>query len=252
MPGHLSPPSSNETFDTLFGGKIRIVQEKGGYRFSIDSILLAGFIVLRRGDKVIDLGTGVGIIPLILAQKGTGAEQFVGVEIQQKLAELAKRNVFINGLEALITIYQGDIRELNDVFLPSSFDVVVTNPPYYQVASGRTNPYFQKAIARHEITCTIDNVLQRARYLLKEGGRFFVIFPAQRAITLLDRLRSATLEPKRLRWVHSREGAEAKFILTESYKGGGEGVEVLAPLYVYSVTGNYTPEMKTLYSMPLQ
>jgi tRNA1Val (adenine37-N6)-methyltransferase len=252
MPNHLSTPSSNETFDTLFGGKIRIAQEKGGYRFSIDSILLAGFVELRRGDKVIDLGTGVGIIPLILAHKGAGAEQFVGVEIQKELAALAKRNVLINGLEDLITIYEGDIKELNNTFPPSSFDVLVTNPPYYRVESGRTNPYSQKAIARHEITCTIDNVLQTARYLLKEGGRFFVIFPAQRAITLLERLRSATLEPKRLRWVHSREGEEAKFILTESYKGSGEGVEVLAPLYVYSVTGKYTSEMKTLYSMPLQ
>jgi tRNA1Val (adenine37-N6)-methyltransferase len=252
MPNHLSTPSSNETFDTLFGGKIRIVQEKGGYRFSIDSILLAGFVGLRRGDKVIDLGTGVGIIPLILAHKGAGAEQFVGVEIQQKLVELAERNVFINGFEALITIYQRDIRGLSDVFLPSSFDVVVTNPPYYRISSGRINPNSQKAVARHEITCTIDDVLQISCYLLKEGGRIFIIFPAQRAVTLLARLRSVSLEPKRIRWIYSREGEEARFILTEAHKGGGEGVEVLPPLFIYSAQGNYTPEMETLYSIPLQ
>lgn len=248
MSGRLSSHTRNETSDTLFGGKIRIVQEKGGYRFSIDAILLAGFVWLKRGERVIDLGTGVGIIPLILGEKGEGAEQIVGVEIQTTLTELAQRNVLINGLEGLIHIYQGDIRHMEDMFLPATFDVVVSNPPYYRISSGRINPYPQKAIARHEITCTIEAVLQAARYLLKEGGRLFIIFPASRAITLLDSLRSATLEPKRLRWVHSREDEEATFILTEAYKGGGEGVEVTPPLVVYSSDGTYTPEMETIYS----
>jgi tRNA1Val (adenine37-N6)-methyltransferase len=252
MPGLSSSHTKSETCDTLFGGKIKVVQEKDGYRFSIDAILLASFVWLRRGERVIDLGTGVGVIPLILSKRGEGAEQIVGVEIQRRLAELAKRNILINGLKGLITIYQGDIRGLNNTFPPSFFDVVVTNPPYYRVSSGRINPRSQKAIARHEVTCNIDDILQIAYYLLKEGGRVFVIFPARRAITLLDSLRSATLEPKRLRWVHSREGEEAKFILTEAHKGGGEGVEVLPPLFVYSDMGSYTPEMEILYSIPLQ
>ena len=242
----------NETFDTLFGGKVKVIQEKNGYRFSIDAFLLAGFVCLRRGDRVIDLGTGVGIIPLILGTRGEDAEQIVGVEIQKQLAELAKRNVLINGLEDLITIYHGDFKGLNDAFAPSSFDVLVTNPPYYRVSSGRINPCSQKAIARHEITCTINDVLQASCYLLKEGGRMFIIFPATRAITLFDNLRSASLEPKRIRWIYSREGEEAKFILVEAHKGGGEGVEVLPPLFVYSVNGSNTPEMEALYSIPLQ
>ena len=241
-------PAKNETFDTFFGGKIKLVQEKDGYRFSIDAILLAGFVWLKKGERVIDLGTGVGIIPIILGKRSEGAEQIIGVEIQEKLTELAKRNALINGLEDLIHIYQGDIRTMINIFPPSSFDVVVTNPPYYRVSSGRINSHSQKAIARHEVTCTIDDVMQSARYLLKEGGRIFVIFPAQRAITLLDSLRSASLEPKALRWVHSRKGEEAKFIITEAYKGGGEGVKVLPPLFVYSHDGKYTQEMKTLYS----
>jgi tRNA1Val (adenine37-N6)-methyltransferase len=248
MPDLSSSHTKSETFDTLFGGKIRVVQEKDGYRFSIDAVLLAGFVRLRSGERVIDLGTGIGIIPLILGKRGEGAEQIVGVEIQEKLVELAKRNVLINSLESLIHIYQGDFKCMDDLFQPSSFDVVVTNPPYYRVSSGRINPYSQKAIARHEVTSTIDDVLRAARYLLKEGGRIFIIFPAQRAITLLDSMRNALLEPKRLRWVHSREGEEAKFILTEAYKGGGEGLEVSPPFFVYSNDGKYTPEMKTLYS----
>jgi tRNA1Val (adenine37-N6)-methyltransferase len=252
MPALASSHNRNETFDTLFGGKVKVIQEKNGYRFSIDAFLLSGFVWLRRGDRVVDLGTGVGIIPLILGTRGEDAEQIVGVEIQKHLAELAKRNVLLNGLEALIHIYQGDIKGLNDAFAPSSFDVLVTNPPYYRVSSGRINPCSQKAIARHEITCTISDVLQASCYLLKEGGRMFIIFPATRAITLFDNLRSASLEPKRIRWIYSREGEEATFILTEAHKGGGEGVEVLPPLFVYTVNGSYTPEMEALYSIPLQ
>lgn len=248
MYGRLSSHTSKETFDTLFGGKLKVVQERDGYRFSIDAVLLAGFVWLRKGERIIDLGTGVGIIPLILGKRQEGVEQIVGVELQEGLTELAQRNVLINGLGELIHIVQGDIRHVDDEFSPATFDVVVTNPPYYQVSSGRINPYPQKAIARHEVTCTIDTVLHAARYLLKEGGRIYIILPAQRAVTLLERLRSTSLEPKTLRWVHSREGEEAAFILAEAYKGGGEGVKVLPPLCIYSNDGTYTPEMETVYT----
>jgi tRNA1Val (adenine37-N6)-methyltransferase len=252
MPALSSYHTRDETADTLFGGEIQVLQGKKGYRFSIDAILLAGFVWLRRKDRVIDLGTGVGIVPLILSKRGEEAAQIVGVEIQKELAALAKRNVLINGCEDLITIYEVDIKELNDTFSPSSFDVLVTNPPYYGISSGRINPHSQKAIARHEITCTIDDVLQASCYLLKEGGRIFIIYPAQRAVTLLARLQSVSLEPKRIRLIYSREGEDARFILTEAHKGGGEGVEVMPPLFIYSAQGSYTPEMETLYSIPLQ
>jgi tRNA1Val (adenine37-N6)-methyltransferase len=239
---------AEETIDSLFGGKIRVVQERDGYRFSVDALLLAGFVWLRRGERVIDLGTGVGIIPVILGKRGDGAREIVGVEIQQKMAELAKKNVLLNGLESLITIAHEDIRNLKNTFSPACFDVVVTNPPYYRVPSGRINPRSQKAIARHELECTIDDVLLVVRYLLREGGRVFVIFPAHRSITLFHYLRESALEPKMLRWVHSRHGEEAKFILVEGYKGGREGVKVLPPLVIYSDKGVYTHEMEKLYS----
>jgi tRNA1Val (adenine37-N6)-methyltransferase len=248
MPESSSTCIKGETFDALLGGRIRVVQEKNGYRFSLDAILLAGFVRLRGGERVMDLGTGIGIIPLILGKKGGAAGEIVGVEIQEKLTELARTNVRNNGLEDLIHIYQGDIRRVAEVFPPSAFDVVVTNPPYYRVSSGKINPSSQKAIARHEVMCTIDDLLQAAAYLLKEGGRIFVIFPAYRSVTLFVRLRSAMLEPKTLRWVHSRENEDAKFILTEAHKGGGEGVEVLPPLVVYAHDGTYTSEMERLYS----
>jgi tRNA1Val (adenine37-N6)-methyltransferase len=245
-------PSGGETLDTLFGGQIRVVQARDGYRFSIDAVLVAGFVWLKGGERIVDLGTGVGIIPLILGKRRANVEQIVGVELQEELTALARRNVLENGLEGLITIYQGDIKGLRDVFAPACFDVVVTNPPYYRVASGRINPRSQKAVARHEVTGTIDNIVHAARYLLTERGRMFVVYPAQRSVALLNKLRDAALEPKRIRWVHSREGEGAKFILTEAQKGGGEGVEVLPPLFVYSAAGVYTSEMETLYSIPLQ
>jgi tRNA1Val (adenine37-N6)-methyltransferase len=237
-----------KTLDTFLGGRLRVAQERDGYRFSLDAVLLADFVRLRGGERVVDLGTGNGIIPLILAQKREDAGEIVGVEIQKRLAALAQKNVQNNGLEDLIHICQGDIKEIGDLFPPSSFDVVVTNPPYYRVLSGRVNPASQKAIARHEVMCTLDDMLQAARYLLKAGGRIAVIFPAHRSVTLLASLRSAMLEPKVLRWVYSREKEDAKFILTEAYKQGGEGVEVLPPLIVYSQDGTYTSEMKRLYS----
>lgn len=248
MPNLSLSSTGKETFDSLFGGKIRVVQEKDGYRFSLDAVLLAGFAWMRRGERIIDLGTGVGIIPLILAKRSEGVKEIVGVELQDDLAELAKQNVLLNRLEDLITIVQGDIRELHNVFPPSSFDVVVTNPPYYRVSSGRINPHSQKAIARHEIKCTIEDTLLVARFLLKEGGRTFAIFPAYRSVTLIHCLRGVGLEPKRLRWVHSREGEEAKFILVEACKGGGEGTEVFPPFFVYARVRDYTPEMERLYS----
>jgi tRNA1Val (adenine37-N6)-methyltransferase len=239
---------TKETIDSLFGGEIKVIQEKDGYRFSIDALLLGGFTWLRKGERVIDLGTGVGIIPLILGKKGVGAQEIVGVEIQQKLSELARRNVHINGFNGLITIYHGDIRTLKSNFSASSFDVAVTNPPYYRVAGGRINPHNQKAIARHEVKCTIDDILGAACYLLREGGRIFAIFPANRSITLFNCLRAVSLEPKRLRWVHSRSGEGARFVLVEAYKAGGEGVEVLPPLSIYSDQGTYSKELEHLYS----
>jgi tRNA1(Val) A37 N6-methylase TrmN6 len=248
MFGLSSTSRRSETLDTLFGGKIRVVQEKAGYRFSLDAVLLAGFAWLKSGERIIDLGTGIGIIPLILGKRGEGAQEIVGLEIQEKLFELAKTNVRNNRLEGLIHMHQGDIRGVTDVFPPASFDVVVTNPPYHRISSGRINPSSQKAIARHEIMCTILDLLQAASYLLKEGGRIFIIFPAHRSIALFTSLRMAMLEPKTLRWVHSRINEEAKFILTEAYKGGGEGVEVLPPFFIYSDEGKYTPAMETLYA----
>jgi len=239
---------SEETIDYLFGEALQVVQKKDGYRFSLDALLLAGFVWLREGEKIVDLGTGVGIIPLILGARKEKVKEIVGVEIQSELADLATRNVFLNGFDGFVTIHHGDIKRVEEFLGAASFDVVVSNPPYYRVSDGRVNPHAEKALARHELACTVNDILDSSRFLLKEGGRLFLIFPAFRTTTLFDAMRKATLEPKKIRLVHSRENMSAEFVLAEGHKNRGEGVEVLPPLFIYADTNIYSSELQQLYA----
>ncbi len=218
----------DETLDTFLNGKLQVIQKKKGYRFSIDAVLLSQFVKIRKDERVIDLGTGCGILPLLLSQT-TKARSFVGVEIQTGLAECAKKNVLLNHLENRMSILQQDLRELGKTLAPGSFDVVLSNPPYRRYRSGRINPSVEKAIARHEIEGTFEDLISVASYLLPAKGRGYFIFPAVRTVDLLVALRSGKLEPKRLRFVHPRIGEDAKFILVESVKASGVELKVAAP-----------------------
>jgi tRNA1Val (adenine37-N6)-methyltransferase len=222
-------PFADESLDTFFDRRIQILQKKRGYRFSVDAILLAQFSRIRKNEKVIDLGTGCGILPLLLSHQ-TKARSFVGVEIQEGLAELAKRNVLLNRLEDRISILQNDFRKLKTTFPPESFDVVLSNPPYRKYRTGRMNPTQEKAIARHELQGTLEDLVSIASYLLPPKGRCYVIFPALRTVDLLIVLRSQRLEPKRLQFVHPHFGEDAKFILSESIKESGVELKVMEPL----------------------
>jgi len=226
------PPSADETLDTFFNGKFQVIQKEKGYRFSIDAVLLSQFVKIRKDERVIDLGTGCGILPLLLS-KTTKARSFVGIEIQGGLAECAKKNVRLNHLEDRISILQQDLRELRETFAPGSFDVVLSNPPYRKYRSGRINPSLEKAIARHEIKGTLQDLISIASYLLPPKGRCYFIFPAMRTVDLLVALRSRELEPKRLRFAHPRMGEEAKFILTESVKASGVELKIMDPLILH-------------------
>ena len=225
-------PSTDETLDIFFNGKFQILQKKKGYRFSVDAILLSQFIRIQKNEKVIDLGTGCGILPLLLSQT-TKAHSFVGVEIQKGLAECAKKNVVLNHLEDRISILKQDFRRLGKTFLPGSFDVALSNPPYRKYQTGRINPSIEKAIARHEIKGTLEDLISIVSYLLPPKGRFYLIFPALRTVDLLAALRSGNLEPKRLQFVHPRIGEEAKFILTESIKASGVELKLMEPLILH-------------------
>ncbi len=221
--------SADERLDTLFNGKLQVIQKKKGYRFSIDAVLLSQFVKIRKDERVIDLGTGCGILPLLLSQT-TKARSFVGVEIQGGLAECAKKNVLLNHLEDRMSILQQDFRELGKTFAPGSFDVALSNPPYRKYRSGRINPSMEKAIARHEMRGTLEELISVVSYLLTVKGRCYVIFPATRTVDLLVVMRSRKLEPKRLRLVHPRIGEDAKFILAEAIKTSGVELKVTPPL----------------------
>ncbi len=197
----------------------------------MDAVLLSRFVKILKNERVIDLGTGCGILPLLLSRT-TKAHSFVGIEIQEGLAECARKNVFLNRLEGKISIVQQDFAELTKTMPPGSFDVVLSNPPYRKSRSGRINPFAEKAIARHEIRATLEDLVSAASHLLPDKGRCYLIFPATRAIDLLVALRGRKLEPKRLRLVYPRIGGDAKFILVESVKASGVELKIMAPLFL--------------------
>jgi len=237
---------SEETLDTLFEGRLKILQKKDGYRFSIDALLLAHFARPSFQDRIIDLGTGCGIIPLILTFQKKAAK-VIGVEIQPSLADLARRNAAWNRLSSRIQIWEEDLKKLKKEKWRGRFDLVLSNPPYRKIGSGRINPRQEKALARHEIKATLQDVFQTASDLLKEKGRLVMIYPASRAGDLIPALGKFHLEPKRLQFVHSHEKDEARLMLVEALKGGHAQVKVLPPLFLYDEKGEYTPVAQELF-----
>ncbi|MCD6320325.1 MAG: methyltransferase, partial [Candidatus Desulfofervidaceae bacterium] len=218
-----------------------------GYLFPIDVFILAIFISLKKNETVLELGTGCGIIALLLAVRYPQLKKIIAVEIQSVLAQLAKKNIILNKFEHLIDILETDMRQVPWLFPPSNFDVVVSNPPYYPLGTGRLNPQEEKAIARHEIKSSLLEVVKIAQYVLKDKGRLYLIYPASRCIHLFVNLRQYNLEPKRLRVVYPYVDKEANFILVEAIKGGKEEVKIAPPLVIYEKPGKYTPEVAAYY-----
>lgn len=237
----------DETLDTIFNGKIKIIQKRHGYRFSIDAILLPGFFTPQEGETGVDLGTGSGIIPLILASK-TRVKRIFGIEIQGDLAEMARRSVTLNHFEGRISILHKDMKNLEGIFDPESIDWITSNPPYYRMESGRINPHLQKAIARHEIKGSLKDVINASRYLLKPMGRIALIYSVERLVDIFYWLRTYNLEPKRLRLVYSDSLSHANFLLVEAIKEGGTELRIERPLYIYKPDGSYSEEMQDFYA----
>ena len=237
---------AEETLDTLFGGRLKIFQKKRGYRFSIDALLLAFFAEPGPDDGILDLGTGCGIVPLILIFRKK-VKRITGVEIQPSLADLARRNAVLNRCASRFRVWEEDLRRLDQRAKRESFDLVLTNPPYRKVGSGRVNPLTEKAVARHEIRATLEEVLRSAHYLLIDKGRLAMIYPASRSADLIRGLGKYHLEPKRIQFVHSREGDEARLVLVEALKEGQAQVKVLPPFFLYDSSGNYRPAARELF-----
>ena len=239
---------SSFTTDTFFDGRIRVMQNRRGYRFSIDAVLLAYHAKPQAQQKALDLGTGCGIISLIMASRRSDLKIYA-VEVQRELADLADANVHQNHLQDRIHVLCMDMKLLTLKMTSGPFDLIVSNPPYHKPGSGRINPDAQRAVARHEIKTSLIDVLQTTRRLLRTAGRFVTIFAAERTTDILSQMRNEQIEPKRLRMIHSNRDTDAKLILVEGIKAGRPGLKIAPPLFVYDGKGDYTTEVQQMFEL---
>ncbi|HDH98974.1 MAG TPA: methyltransferase domain-containing protein [Deltaproteobacteria bacterium] len=228
---HLPEISSEVTESCLRDYDIKVLQPRHGYRFSVDSLLLADFVRIRKFDHILDIGTGCGVIAMVLAKK-YGNVKIVAIEKQKDLARIAEKNICLNHLDGQIALYESDLNRIPEMFSAGSFDHIVTNPPYRSPVSGRLCKNSQEALARHEILTDLDQILSAARYALHPGGRVSLIYSADRAAKLLAGMRNLNLEPKRLRMIHPDLNLPAKLILVEGCKDAGEELRVLPPIFL--------------------
>jgi len=236
------------TTDTFFEGKLLVMQPKNGYRYSIDSILLAHHVKPKYRDKITDLGTGCAIIPLIVVFENMEKNiSICGIEIRKIMAELADENVRENNMQRYITIVEGDFRKKEICASKGEADIVMTNPPYRKVGSGRMNPNYEKAVARHEIKASLQDISATASRLLRTGGKFVIIYPAPRTAELFSEMRKNNIEPKSLITIHSKKKSEAKLIIAEGIKGGGSAMKIESPLIIYNNDGSYTDEVEKIF-----
>ena len=235
-----------ERIDELQRNNYRIIQDPGRFCFGMDAVLLSGFARVKEGERVLDLGTGTGIIPILLEAK-TRASHLTGLEIQPDSADMAKRSVALNGLSDKIDIVQGDIREAAGIFPAASFDVITCNPPYITDGHGLTNPEAPMVIARHEVKCTFADVAAAAAKLLVPGGGFFLVHRPFRLAEIIVTLSALKLEPKRMRLVYPFADREPNMVLLEARRGGKSRLSVEKPLVVYQAQGVYTDEITDIY-----
>lgn len=232
--------------DDLQRNGYQIIQNPSKFCFGMDAVLLSGFAKVKEGEKVLDIGTGTGIIPILLAAKTPG-QHFTGLEIQPESADMARRSVALNHLEEKISIVEGDVREADQLFSAASFDVITSNPPYMTGSHGLVNPDMPKAIARHEICCTLEDLVSQTEKLLRPGGRFFMVHRPFRLAEIMTVLTAHHLEPKRMRLVYPFVDKEPNMVLLECIRGGKPRITVEKPLIVYKEPGVYQDEIYTIY-----
>lgn len=235
-----------ERIDELNRNNYRIIQNTSKFCFGMDAVLLTGFVKVLPGERLLDLGTGTGIIPILLEAKTKGSH-FTGLEIQEDSADMARRSVALNGLDDKIDIITGDIKQASSIFRPGSFDVITSNPPYMNNNHGLINPNETKAIARHEILCTLEDVVREASRLLKMCGRFYLVHRPFRLVEIINTLSAWRLEPKRMRLVHPYIDKEPNMVLIEAVKGGKSMVKIEPPLIVYKEKNIYSDEIQDIY-----
>lgn len=236
----------DERLDDLQRNGYKLIQNTKIFCFGMDAVLLCAFTRVEKGEEVLDLGTGNGVIPILLKGRTEG-KHFTGLEIQDVNVNLARRSVQYNRIEDDVLIVQGDIKEASKIFGGASFDVVTTNPPYMNENHGLKNPESHKAIARHEILCTLEDVIREGTKVLKPGGRFNMIHRPHRLVEIIDLMKKYKVEPKRIRMVHPFADKEANMVLIEGIRGARPMVKIEPPLVIYESAGVYTEEVKNLY-----
>lgn len=236
----------HERVDDLHRNGYLLIQDPKRFCFGVDAVLLSGFAQVNEGETVLDLGTGTGVIPILLEAKTKGSH-FTGLEIQSESVEMARRSVALNGLTEKITIEEGDIKNLENLYPPSSFDVITTNPPYMPKGGGLQNEFSPKAIARHELLCDLEDIVKGTSKLLKTGGRFYMIHRPHRLTDIMVTLRNYRLEPKKIRFVHPYLEKEPNMVLIEAVRSAKPMVKILPPLIIYEKDGTYTKEVYDIY-----
>ena len=238
----------NERIDDLELKGLKIIQNKEGFCFGIDSVLLSDFAKnIENNSLVLDLGTGTGIIPILLCGK-TNLKKVIGVEVQEKIAEMAKRSIKLNNLEARFQVINENILNLKNIYQNQTFDVVVTNPPYKKKNSGIINENKEKLISRHEIEADLADFIKVSKDLLKDKGEFYMVHRPERLVDILSIMRKEKLEPKVLRMVYSNKNKEPKLVLIKGIKNAKPFLKVEKNLYIYDENGNYTDEILEIYN----
>lgn len=235
-----------ERIDDLIRQDLKIIQNPASFCFSMDAVLLAHFATVKKDDRVVDLGTGSGAIPLLLTTRQKELK-ITGLEIQEESAERALRSVRLNGLQEKIKIIQGDLKQVKELLPVGQFDLVTCNPPYISPGHGLVNELDSISIARHEIKCTLEDVIRAGSQLLSFKGRMALVHKPHRLVDIFCLMRQYNLEPKRLRPVYPRPGRKPNMVLIEGLLGGGVELEVLEPLFIYGEDGEYTPELLGIY-----
>ena len=236
----------NERLDELHRNGYCIIQDPERFCFGMDAVLLSSFAKAKKGERVLDLGTGTGIIPILMEAK-TGAENFTALEIQEESADMARRSVLYNHLENRINVVTGDIKDASKIFGASSFDVITTNPPYMIGEHGISCNSDAKAIARHEVLCDLDDILRESAKMLRQGGRFYMVHRPFRLAEIFSKMVAYKIEPKRMQLVYPYVDKEPNMVLIEGLRGGKSRITVEKPLIVYKEKGVYTQDIHEIY-----
>lgn len=238
----------NERIDDLEFKNLKIIQNKNGFCFGIDAVLLSDFAKkIKKKAVVLDIGSGTGIISILLCKK-TELDKIYGIEIQEEVAKMSKKSAELNGLEDKFKVINIDINEIFTVFEKNKFDVIVTNPPYKQINTGAQNTEIKKLISRHEIKCTLEDVIEKSSKLLKSLGEFYMVHRVERLVDIMCLLRKYNLEPKQIRFVQSKINEKPKLILIKAIKNAKPFLKIDSPLIIYREDGEYTDEILKIYS----